>query len=213
MKEKSGLLGYYNYTVILTYLGMLLGFAGITFVLKGKYYDAVICLMTAGICDMFDGKIASTRKRTPDERKFGIQIGSLSDLLCFGLLPALFVYQFEEKSNLSFVIAALYVLCALVRLSYFNVCEEKRQEQESTERSTYQGLPVTTAALFLPAVYLLALKFQKCGPVSFLCLLFGMALLFLLPIRIRKPHLPGKIIMALLGLLELLILMTGGFVK
>ena len=42
------MLGYYNYTVILTYLGMLSGFTGITFAMKGNVYAALICLMIAG---------------------------------------------------------------------------------------------------------------------------------------------------------------------
>lgn len=58
------MLGFYNYTVILTYIGMLVGFSGVTFALNGDPKTAMICLMVAGVCDMFDGKIASTRSRT-----------------------------------------------------------------------------------------------------------------------------------------------------
>ena len=54
---------------------------------------ALLCLMFAGFCDMFDGKIASTMKRTKQEKRFGIQIDSLSDLICFGALPALIVFH------------------------------------------------------------------------------------------------------------------------
>ena len=86
------MLGIYNYTVILTYLGMLSGFAGILFLLNGNVRGALICLMISGVCDMFDGKVASTKKdRTRSEKRFGIQIDSLSDLICFGVLPALIV--------------------------------------------------------------------------------------------------------------------------
>ena len=61
MRSRRGLLGYYNYTVILTYIGMLTAFWGITFAIGGRFRAAVICLMAAGFCDMFDGAIASTR--------------------------------------------------------------------------------------------------------------------------------------------------------
>lgn len=92
MSTKRGLLGYYNYTVILTYIGMLVAFVGIATALDGNFKKAVICLMVAGVCDMFDGAIASTRPRMPKERRFGIQIDSLCDLICFGVFPALMVY-------------------------------------------------------------------------------------------------------------------------
>lgn len=92
MERKGKLLGYYNYTVILTYVGLLAGFSGILAALEGSYRSAMLCLMTAGFCDMFDGAIASTRKRTEQEKCFGIQIDSLCDLVCFGVLPAVLVY-------------------------------------------------------------------------------------------------------------------------
>ena len=51
------------------------------------------------------------------------------------------------KSYSAFMVAGLDVLCALVRLAYFNVMEEERQEQETGSRKWYLGLPVTTIAL------------------------------------------------------------------
>ena len=67
------MLGIYNYTVILTYLGMLSGFAGILFAFEGQLWAALGCLMFSGVCDMFDGKIARAMKRTGEEKRFGIQ--------------------------------------------------------------------------------------------------------------------------------------------
>ena len=81
------MIGYYNYTVILTYIGTLFGFAGITYIWNGNLKMALFCLMCAGLCDMFDGRIASTMKRTKPEKRFSVQIDSLSDLVCFGILP------------------------------------------------------------------------------------------------------------------------------
>ena len=85
------MIGIYNYTVVLTYIGMLSGFAGITFAMHDNLHSALICLVIAGVCDMFDGKIASTMDRTQREKRFGIQIDSLSDLISFGVLPAVIV--------------------------------------------------------------------------------------------------------------------------
>lgn len=55
MKKK--VLGYYDYTVVLTYCGMLAAFVGILRVLAFDYWGALICLMIAGVCDMFDGAV------------------------------------------------------------------------------------------------------------------------------------------------------------
>ena len=61
--EKKKVIGFYNYTVILTYIGMLFAFVGILASIRTDFTTAIICLMFAGICDMFDGLVASTRER------------------------------------------------------------------------------------------------------------------------------------------------------
>ena len=144
------MLGFYNYTVILTYIGMISGFTGIVFVIKGNILYALICLMVAGICDMFDGKIAATRKRTKAEKQFGVEIDSLSDLICFGVLPGALIFSICHSSNLGMMISSFYVLCALIRLAWFNVDELQRQENEEERRNVYLGLPVTTTAFLIP---------------------------------------------------------------
>ena len=83
------MIGVYDYTVLLTYLGFSSGVYGIIEALQGHIFPAIFCLMFAGLCDMFDGKVARTKKqRTIEERHFGIQLDSLSDVVCFGILPA-----------------------------------------------------------------------------------------------------------------------------
>ena len=69
------MLGFYNYTVVLTYVGMLTAFFGVVFAIHGSIEQALLCLMISGFCDMFDGLIASTMKnRTRRQKNFGIQI-------------------------------------------------------------------------------------------------------------------------------------------
>lgn len=209
MKTKRGLLGFYNYTVILTYIGMLTAFGGIALALNGRFRQAVICLMVAGVCDMFDGTVASTMERCAAEKRFGIQIDSLCDLICFGVFPGLIVYILNGQSNAALGVAGVYVLCALIRLAYFNVLEEERQEQTSEARSRYLGLPVTTVALLLPALFgldKLGLVPVKAGS---LVLLGAMALAFVLPIPIKKPHSIGRIGLLAAGILEFCVLMIG----
>ena len=100
-RECPLLLDYYDYTVILTYLGMLSAFMGILMSVNSNFKTALICLMFTGFCDMFDGAVASTKTRTKSEKRFGIQIDSLSDLISFGVLPGVFVYMFAGKTVFS----------------------------------------------------------------------------------------------------------------
>ena len=68
-------IGYYNYTVILTYISLFCSIAGMLFTVNGWYKMAVLCLALSGLCDMFDGKIARRKTdRTDDEKCFGIQM-------------------------------------------------------------------------------------------------------------------------------------------
>ena len=85
------MIGFYDYTVILTYLSILSGTTGIILCLNGigHPYLGMFFLLFSGLCDTFDGKVARTKKnRTEKMKKFGIQIDSLSDLIAFGVLPA-----------------------------------------------------------------------------------------------------------------------------
>ncbi len=206
------MLGVYNYTVVLTYMAMLVSFLGITVASGGNTHGALVCLMIAGFFDMFDGKIASTKKnRTVSERKFGIQIDSLSDLISFGVLPAIIIYNANESKakNYAFYIAALYALCALIRLAWFNVDEEERQEGTTEERKYYSGLPVTSAALLLPLAMGISAYFtDKLGLVG--CISLGvMAICFITPFRLKKPALLGKIMVLLCGGVEAFLLFAG----
>ncbi len=202
MNTKHGPLGYYNYTVILTYIGMLIGFIGIAYAFEGNTCASVICLMAAGFCDMFDGAVASTRVRTVQEKTFGIQIDSLSDLICFGVLPAVIVYRMSVHNNLVLAVCALYVLCALIRLAYFNVDEQDRQKTSNSSRELYYGMPVTLSALFFPIVNAAARAFSWKTNIAQTVTLFVMAVLFLTPVPIKKPKLIGKICVLLCGIVE-----------
>lgn len=104
------MLGVYDYTVILTYISLWISIGGMMLSLNGHLDLAVLCLALSGLCDMFDGKIARTKKdRTEIEKRFGIQIDSLCDIVCFGVGPGdhLLLYGNEWDCRCSYS----YVLC------------------------------------------------------------------------------------------------------
>lgn len=208
-KEKK-MLGVYNYTVVLTYIGMLTGLTGIGFAMGGRVPWALLCLLLAGLCDMFDGKIASTKRdRTAQEKRFGVQIDSLSDLICFGVLPGVTVFATAHGKVIVAAVAGLYVLAALIRLAWFNVDEEERQEGTDGQRVLYLGLPVTAVALLLPIVLGGARLLHWPLPALGAGLLAVMAVAFLTPFKLVKPRTPGKILMILVGIGELVIVLLG----
>lgn len=220
------LLGVYNYTVLLTYIGMLFSFAGIHFVFSNSdrsFILALLCLMVSGVMDMFDGKVASTKKdRTPSEKLFGIQIDSMADIISYGVFPSLIVYKLAIgdaqypiehpwQARGVICICAIYLLCALIRLSYFNVDEMERQNKTAESRHEYKGLPVTSIAIILPAVFIVTYFTGSSRPPieAAAVLLIFMAFAFIMPFKIIKPGLIGKIIMILIGLVELVLLLLG----
>lgn len=200
MKKK--LLGYYDYTVVLTYCGMLFAFCGIMMSIGGKFLDAILCLLLAGVCDMFDGAVAATKERDERAKRFGIQIDSLSDLISFGVLPAIFVYMLSEQDVVAGVVASFYTLCALIRLAYFNVLEEDRQRETEEKRTSYLGVPVTTIAVLLPGLYMLHDLNIIRQSAGFCALLILVAVGFIIPLHIKKPKIIGKICLIVIGVAE-----------
>lgn len=193
------MIGFYNYTVILTYLGLACSTAGILFALNGRIELAVAGLMLSGLCDMFDGAVARTRKRTDQEKRFGIQIDSLQDMVCFGILPAVIGYCLGMTTWYYIVVLILYPIAAMIRLAYFNVTEEDRQAQTTEKRRSYEGLPVTNAAIIFPFVFSLR-KMLSVGQLTavYALVMLLTAVAFLYRFKLKKPGLTG--IFVLLGI-------------
>ena len=203
------MIGFYNYTVILTYISLLISAVGIGFAATGDPFTALFCLMASGVCDMFDGMIARTRKKsTEEEKRFGIQLDSLCDIVCVGVLPAAVgIALAEGQSTLlrvaSWGFGALFILCALIRLAYFNVTEETRQATEGGRRKSYMGVPVTTSAVVFPLMYALSVLIP--APVGlwiYPAFILITAIAFITPVKVPKPHAKGLVVMGLVGLVE-----------
>lgn len=201
--EQKKVIGFYDYTVVLTYLGMIVSFMGIFKVINGAYKDGVLCLLAAGVCDMMDGTVAATKDRSCYEKHFGIQIDSLCDLISFGVLPAIFVYMITGQKLFVASLTCFYMLCGLIRLAYFNVQEFERQKRTEGKREVYLGIPITSSAMVLPFIYLLYEKVNVIGTWIFLLAAGFLGVGFVMGIEIKKPKLAGKIALIAVGVLEL----------
>ncbi len=180
-------LGVYDYTVVLTYISLCISIVGIFEAIKGNVVIAVACLMTSGICDTCDGKIARTKKdRTRQEAHFGIQIDSLCDLISFGFLPCVIGYAAGLTEGINIALYCIYVLAAIIRLAYFNVSEQDRQDVEEGLRQYYIGLPVTSSAIIIPFIYMIKGLIEPAFPVILVLSFPALAILFVSRIRVRK---------------------------
>lgn len=205
------MIGFYNYTVILTYVSLLVSTVGTFLAVNGRPMEAVFCLMISGICDMFDGAIARTRKRTEEEKRFGIQIDSLSDLVCFGVLPAVIgvtLAATPTEEGIAWVTGGALVLCGLIRLAFFNVTEETRQSTETGRRTHFLGFPITTSAVVFPFAYAMSLLLPAAlAPWAYPAFLGLTALFFIVPVKVRKVHGFGFVAIGLLGVAEAALLL------
>lgn len=216
------MIGYYDYTVLLTYLSAASGLVGIAVALtgQGRPFLGMFFLLFSGLCDAFDGKVARTKKdRTEQENRYGIQIDSLADLIAFGALPAcLGVSMFRRYTEaagenkayafLLYAIAILYVLAALIRLAFYNVTEEERQQTEKGVRKSYLGLPVTTSCLIFPLVMVLHYIVPFDITPIYLTVMLFTSFAFLARFSVTKPGWKGLLIMVGIGVIEAALLIV-----
>lgn len=200
MKKKKLLrfIGFYDYTVYLTYLSLISSVFGLTLAINAKEYKmAIFCLAFSGICDAFDGRVARTKKdRTEDQKNYGIQLDSLCDVICFGAFPALLCYLLGVRGWLGLAIVFFYCTCAVIRLAFFNVLEAKRQKEEGGGNKTYRGLPVTSISFILPLVFWLQfLMSDTAFKVVLHIVLAVVGFLFIFDFRLKKPSLRTLLIL------------------
>lgn len=182
------MIGFYSYTVVLTYLGLASSAIGMILTFQGFAKYALFCLALSGLCDMFDGKVARMKKdRTEDEKRFGIQIDSLCDVVCFGAFPMILCYSIGMRGPAGISILVFYLIAGVIRLAFFNVMEEKRQEETDEARKYYQGLPITSIAIILPLFCTLRpLLGHRFLSELHICIL-TVGLLFIINFPLRKP--------------------------
>lgn len=221
------MIGFYDYTVWLTYLSLISATVGI-FVSRsgaGHPYIGALFLLICGLCDTFDGMVARSKPgRSEREKKYGIQIDSLTDLVAFGVLPAcigdalykssLLLESNPEQQLMASVpypvymaVFVIYVLAAMIRLAYFNVIAEESSDRGETVK-TYTGLPVTAATLIFPPFLMLRHLLGRDIAIFYYGVMLLVAGLFVSRFNIHKPGLRGILIMVGIGVLEFILILV-----
>ncbi len=131
--------GIYILPNTLTLCGMFLGFFSILASFKGNYLHAAWAILLANIFDGLDGWVA---RLTHSTTRFGIELDSLSDLIAFGVAPAVMLYRWAliPFGRIGWAAAFLFVACGALRLARYNV------QMGSTESKSFTGMPIPGAA-------------------------------------------------------------------
>ncbi|MEO8672641.1 MAG: CDP-diacylglycerol--serine O-phosphatidyltransferase [Tahibacter sp.] len=138
--------GIYLLPNLLTTGGMFAGFYAIVTAIAGHPADAAVAVFLAGLLDGLDGRVA---RLTNTQSEFGVQYDSLSDMLSFGVAPALVLYTWSLTTlklvsplagKLGFAAAFIYAACAAMRLARFNT------QVGVIDKRYFQGLASPAAA-------------------------------------------------------------------
>lgn len=183
------MIGFYDYTLILTLLGLVSAVFGTVHAISGHVNIAILCLLLSGICDAFDGMVARTKKnRTRDEKSFGIQLDSLCDMAAFGVFPVVICHLLGVRGWLGCIAMAYYCVCSVIRLSYYNVMEINRMQKSEPEDKVYYGLPITSVTMILPTFFVLRPVLSEAvfsAVLTVMLILTGTC--FILNFKIRRP--------------------------
>jgi CDP-diacylglycerol--serine O-phosphatidyltransferase len=131
--------GIYILPNSITLCAMSAGFFSIISVFKGNYVIASWAIVVAAVLDGLDGWVA---RLTGSTTRFGIEMDSLSDVIAFGVAPAVLLYTWALRpfGRVGWAVAFLFTACGAMRLARYNI------QMGSTERKSFTGLPIPAAA-------------------------------------------------------------------
>jgi CDP-diacylglycerol--serine O-phosphatidyltransferase len=146
-KKKNKLPGVYLLPNLVTSGALFCGFYSIITAISGNYVLAAIYILFAMILDGLDGRVA---RMTNTQTSFGEYFDSLSDMLCFGVAPALLIYlsslsmfTYGYLAKISYIACFIYSASTAIRLARFN------SRNQTTDKKYFMGLASPAAAAIL----------------------------------------------------------------
>jgi CDP-diacylglycerol--serine O-phosphatidyltransferase len=173
--------GVYILPNLFTTGSLFCGFYAIIAAFNKNYIHAAVAIAIAVVFDGIDGKVARLTKTTS---RFGVEYDSLSDLIAFGVAPAILVFAWalQPYGKFGWLAVFLYVACGALRLARFNV------QVDTVESRYFRGLPIPGAAGLIVATVFLLNRLDVRGEVTNLFILLMIYLLaFLMVSNIRYP--------------------------
>jgi CDP-diacylglycerol--serine O-phosphatidyltransferase len=149
--------GIYVLPNIFTIGALFAGFYAIVQAMNGSWEHAAIAIFIAMVLDGLDGRVA---RMTHTQSAFGAELDSLSDMVSFGVAPALIMYIFALKGLGKWGWIAAFVHCAgaALRLARFNT------QLEVTDKRFFQGLPSPAAAALVAGFVWVMVEYEVPGP-------------------------------------------------
>ncbi len=140
---------------IITVLALCAGMTGVRFAVQERWEYAVLSIVVAGVLDASDGRLA---RLLGASSKFGAELDSLSDVIAFGLAPAIILYLWcmQEAGSIGWAISLLYCVCVALRLARFNTLLEEVRPPWASQFFTGVPAPAGAGLVLLP----LMLSFQ-----------------------------------------------------
>jgi CDP-diacylglycerol--serine O-phosphatidyltransferase len=138
---------------VLTLLALAAGLSAFRFALEGRWEHAVLAIVAAGILDALDGRVARMLR---GQSRFGAELDSLSDFVCFGVAPGLVLYLWalQEAGRVGWALVLLLCMCCALRLARFNTALDDEVRPVWTG-SFFTGIPSPAGAgvVMLPMVF------------------------------------------------------------
>jgi len=184
--EKPKSKGIYLVPNLVTTAALFSGFYGILAGINGQFEKAAIAVFIAMILDGLDGRVA---RWTNTQSAFGEQYDSLSDLVSFGLAPALIMYQWALISmrdvspswgKIGWMAAFIYVACAALRLARFNA------QIDEVDKRYFIGLPSPASAGIVVGMIWMLHDLKVSGTaiqIPALIMIIGAGLLMVSPVK------------------------------
>lgn len=193
---------------MVTVLGLSAGLTGLRFALDGRFEAAVVAIVIAGVIDGLDGTIARLLKTSS---KFGAELDSLSDVISFGVAPAVLLYMWALKGlgGLGWLIALAFTVCCALRLARFTA---KLDDDDEPRRKAgfLTGLPAPVAAGLALLPVMLTFEYGR-GPLAQADFVAGYTALICLGMVSRVPTYSFRTLLIRREYLIHLLLMIGLF--
>jgi CDP-diacylglycerol--serine O-phosphatidyltransferase len=151
--------GIYLLPNLFTTGALFAGFYAIVMAMNGRFEQAAAAIFIAMVLDGLDGRVA---RLTHTQSAFGAEYDSLSDMVSFGVAPALVMYSFALKGmgKFGWIVAFIYCAGAALRLARFNTLIEAQ------DKRWFQGLPSPAAASLIAGMVWVAVDNHFTGPDS-----------------------------------------------
>ena len=148
---------------ILTLAALCSGLTAIRFALQGEMRLAVMAIIVASIFDALDGRVA---RRLGVASRFGAELDSLSDFLCFGVAPALVLYlaSLKDGGALGWVVTLMFPICSALRLARFNTALVSDTPPPAWTGSFFTGVPAPAGALLALIPLMVSFEIETAWP-------------------------------------------------